>query len=169
MTKNNSHWTGESDSAYVHKLGFDFIAQLETKMADTGFSQAKLAKAMGVSEGAVSKMLNNPQNMTLKTIAKYSQMVGVKTAIVVYDDGDPTNQKGLISSQVFTTCWQRAGKPRDLWHSQTATTGHSAANVHWGSVVFQSINASHIVGSAAGPQSNNSVNQPFSTMEQRSA
>jgi len=115
------HWTAESDLALIHKLGFDFIAQLEKRMDETGLTQAKLAHALGISEGAVSKMLNNPQNLTLKTIAKYSKALGIKAAIIAYDDDDPKNQNGLISAEIFTACWQNAGKPRDFWSLQAST------------------------------------------------
>jgi transcriptional regulator with XRE-family HTH domain len=110
-----AHWTAENDDAFTHKLAFDFIAQIEKRMESLPMSQIELAHKLGVSEGAVSKVLNNPQNLTLKTIAKYSQALGVKAAIVAYDDGDPKNEKGLISSSVFSTCWEHAGKPRDFW------------------------------------------------------
>ena len=110
-----AHWTAENDEAFTHKLAFDFIAQIEKRMESLPISQTELARKLGVSEGAVSHVLNNPQNLTLKTIAKYSRALGIKPAIIAYDDGDPKNEKGLIGSGIFSTCWERAGKPRDFW------------------------------------------------------
>lgn len=109
------HWTAETSDALAHKAAFDFIAQIEKKLATSEVNQVALASKMGITEGAVSKVLNNPQNLTLKTIAKYSKALGIKFAIVAYDDDDAENEKGLVSSEIFTTCWQRAGKPRDVW------------------------------------------------------
>jgi transcriptional regulator with XRE-family HTH domain len=124
---NTKHWTGESDSAMIYKLGFDFVAQLEKHMQGSGITQAKLAKALGVSEGAVSKMINNPQNLTLRTIAKYSKALGIKAAIVAYDDGDRSNAKSLVSPEIFNVCWERAGKPRDMWSLPSASNGPLSA------------------------------------------
>lgn len=129
----SKHWTGENDAAFVHKVGFDFIAQVEKKMKSSNLSQSKLAVKLGVSEGAVSKMLNNPQNLTLKTIAKYSRALGIKAAIVAYDDGDPGNAAGLISSEIFAICWEKAGRPRDVWSlrdtRQSTMTSVDAARI----------------------------------------
>jgi transcriptional regulator with XRE-family HTH domain len=109
------HWTAENDDAFAHKMAFDFIAQVEKKLAASPVSQIELARRLGVSEGAVSKILNNPRNLTLKTIVKYARALGMKAAIVGYDDQDPKNENGPVGSEIFTTCWERAGKPRDIW------------------------------------------------------
>jgi len=122
------HWTEKSSEAFAHRLGFDFIAQIEKRMEALSISQIQLAGKLKISEGAVSKLLNNPQNLTLRTIAKYSRALGIKAAIVAYDDGDSQNKAGPIDAEVFTTCWERAGKPHDVWalnatqSRQTATT-----------------------------------------------
>jgi transcriptional regulator with XRE-family HTH domain len=124
----NKNWTAESDAAFVHKVAFDFIAQVEKKMKSAGVTQVKLANILGISEGAVSKMLNNPQNLTLKTIAKYSKALGIKAAIVAYDDGDPANSAGLVASEIFAMCWEQFGKPRDVWSVREINLGRSGAN-----------------------------------------
>ena len=121
------HWTAEGANAFAHKLAFDFIAQIENRLQELELSQNELARKLGVSEGAVSQMLNNPQNLTLKTIAKYACALGIKTAIVAYDDGDPSNERGLINSGIFGTCWERAGKPRDIWSLKARQPQKSAA------------------------------------------
>jgi len=110
-----AHWTAKNVESFTHKLAFDFIAQIEKKLASIPLSQIAFAKKLGVSEGAVSKVLNNPQNLTLKTMAKYASVLGLKAAILAYDDGDPKNEKGLVNSEIFAACWERAGKPRDVW------------------------------------------------------
>jgi transcriptional regulator with XRE-family HTH domain len=109
------HWTAASADDFVRRITFDFIAQLEEKMKSDGISQAELAKALGVSEAAVSRVLNDPPNLTLKTIVKYALAVGAKAALVAYDDGDYTNTLGPVNSEVFSVCWENAGKPHDMW------------------------------------------------------
>jgi transcriptional regulator with XRE-family HTH domain len=103
-------------------MSFDFIAQIERELERKGISQAQLADLLGVSESAVSKVLNNPQNLTLKTIASYSFALGVKAGIVAYDDHDAANQKGLVPSGVFNECWNALGCPRDSWQMEEART-----------------------------------------------
>jgi transcriptional regulator with XRE-family HTH domain len=120
------HWTEESVDAFAHNLAFNFIAQIERKLESLPLSQTELAHRLGISEGAVSKVLNNPQNLTLKTIAKYARALQMKAAVIAYEDDDLKNEKGLINPDIFTTCWQRAGKPRNVWSleaSQAQRTG----------------------------------------------
>src|SRR5258708_31297474 len=74
-----------------------------------------LAALIGVSPGRVSQVLNNPGNLTVAQIVKYTRALGMKVAIIAYDDDDPTNKTGPISAEVFTRCWERAGFPRDLF------------------------------------------------------
>jgi len=117
----NRHWTAESNDAFLHKISFDFISQVEKKLEASSFTQAELARRLGVSEGAVSHILNNPQNLTLKTIVTYARALSIKVSIVAYDDGDPHNERGPINSEVFSTCWERAGRPSNFW-AMTRTT-----------------------------------------------
>jgi transcriptional regulator with XRE-family HTH domain len=133
------HWTSASVDDYVHKITFDFIAQLEKKMASSDLSQTELAKKLGVSEGAVSRILNNPQNLTLKTIVRYAQALGTKVALVAYEDDDPQNQLGPIDSEIFSVCWHRCGEPHDFWslenNYQAVVT--TTISVHW--VAFEQL------------------------------
>jgi transcriptional regulator with XRE-family HTH domain len=109
------HWTEEGPKAFAHSMAFSFIAQMEKRLEDLGLSQAELARRLAVSEGAVSKVLNSPQNLTLETIAKYARALQTKAAIVAYDDNDRTNRSGPVTPEIFNVCWERAGKPRDMW------------------------------------------------------
>jgi transcriptional regulator with XRE-family HTH domain len=127
-TKKETNWTADSADAFAHKLAFDFVTQVSERINSSGITQTELANRLGISEGAVSQFLNTPNNLTLKTIAKYSQALGMKAAIIAYDDGDRENVNGLISSTVFRQCWIAAGAPTDLWawqgvvHSTTPNT-----------------------------------------------
>jgi len=111
----NAHWTSGSIEAFIHRIAFDFIAQLDKKMESLPLNQAELAKTLGVSEGAVSQVLNDCRNPNLKTIVKYARALGMKVAIVAYDDDDPENRHGPVGSEIFAACWEKSGKPFDLW------------------------------------------------------
>jgi transcriptional regulator with XRE-family HTH domain len=108
------HWTERSVDDYLYRIASDFVLQLEKKMEAEPYSQTKLASKLGVSKGRVSQILNNPGNLTLKMIIKCARALNMKIAIVAYDDNDKLNEKGPINSQVFITCWERAGKPADF-------------------------------------------------------
>jgi len=114
----NKHWTAESNEAFVHRISSDFVAQLEKRMEAIPITQGALAKRLGVSEGAVSQILNNPQNLTLKTIVAYARALGIKVSLVAYDDNDPLNERGPVNSEIFSVCWENAGKPSDFWSLQ---------------------------------------------------
>jgi transcriptional regulator with XRE-family HTH domain len=123
----DKNWTAESSDAFAHKIAFDFIAQFEQFMKSKKTNRKELARKLGITAGAVSHTLNNPQNLTLKTIAKYCQAVGWKTAIVPYYDSDPENHSGLISSAVFNACWRYLGRPRDRWEFEEKVTAQSSS------------------------------------------
>lgn len=113
------HWTAASADDFVRRITFDFIAQLEKKMESDGISQAELADALGVTESAVSRVLNDPPNLTLKTIVKYALAVGAKAALVAYDDGDYQNELGPVNAEIFSVCWERAGRPHNMWDANS--------------------------------------------------
>jgi transcriptional regulator with XRE-family HTH domain len=108
------HWTANSTDGFVYRISSDFVLQLEKKM-NGEVSQNDLARRLKVSKGRVSQVLNNPGNLTLKKMVQYSRALGMKVAIVAYDDGDPTNQNGPINSEIFFRCWQKHGSPRDFF------------------------------------------------------
>lgn len=108
------HWTANSIDDFVFRISSDFVAQLETKMEDVGEDYKSLAKTLDVTPGRVSQILNNPGNLTLKNTVKYARALGMKIAIVAYDDDDPTNNNGPVNSEVFSACWQKAGRPTDV-------------------------------------------------------
>lgn len=109
------HWTARSTLDFVHRISSDFVAQVETKLENAGISHTDLATRLGVSVGRVSQVLNDPGNLTLKNTVQYAQALGMKVAVLAYDDDDPKNKKGPISAAVFNLCWRRAGAPRDFF------------------------------------------------------
>jgi transcriptional regulator with XRE-family HTH domain len=108
-------WGNRNIKDLVFQIGFDFVAQLEDIMEDKGIGRTKLAETLGVTKGRVSQILNDPGNLELENIVKYARALNRKVAIVAYDDGDPNNDKGPVSPQIFTTCWEKAGRPTDFF------------------------------------------------------
>lgn len=115
MAELNTHWTGSSSDDYLYRIGADYIRQLEEVMQASGINQAQLAESLCVTEGRVSQVLNNPGNLTLRKVIEYVRAIKKKVAMVVYDDVDPDNHNGPVSSQIFTVCWERCGKPTDFF------------------------------------------------------
>lgn len=115
MDKLMQHWTAHSTGDFVHRITSDFVGQLEMKIEKERIEKQEVAARLGVSPGRVSQVLNNPGNLTMAKIVQYADALGMKVALIAYDDGDPDNNLGPISSEVFANCWARMGKPRDLF------------------------------------------------------
>ena len=83
-------------------------------------SQVELARELGLTEGAVSQVLNNQARLSLSTIIRYSRKLGLKVAVLAYDDNDPDNNRGPVNAEVFNECWERQGKPSDFFVLKSA-------------------------------------------------
>jgi transcriptional regulator with XRE-family HTH domain len=119
------HWTQRSADDLRHKLAADFVLFIERSMGED-CSQSDLAKRLNVTEGRVSQVLNNPESLSLKNVVLYARAVGACVSLVAYKDNDDSP----ISGDIFAKCWERLGKPRDLFDIQesryligTAATG----------------------------------------------
>jgi|SRR5271165_3623596 len=112
---NISHWTTHSLGDFAYWVASDFTAQIESKLEADVISNSEFAERLGVSASRVSQVLNDPGNLTLGNTVKYARALGMKIALVMYNDTDPENEKGPITSEVFTKCWERLGKPHDLF------------------------------------------------------
>jgi transcriptional regulator with XRE-family HTH domain len=119
MAELKKHWTENSVDDFVYRIASDFVLQLETKIEKGEVSQRELAVRLNVSDGRVSQVLNNPGNLTLKKVVEYARALGMKVAIVAYDDGDSENNKGPINPEIFNKCWKRAGSPADFFALST--------------------------------------------------
>lgn len=115
MGKLNRHWTEESTTDYLYKIGADYVRQIGQKIGDGEGTKKQLAHRLGVSKGRVSQVLNHPGNITLRTIVEYARVLGLKVAVVAYDDGDPRNYDGPLNSEIFASCWAMLGKPKDFF------------------------------------------------------
>ncbi len=109
------HWTEESVDNFASRLSFDFITQLAKKMESLPLSQAEFAEILGVTEGRVSQILNNPGNPGLRKMVEYARALKLKVAVVAYDDNDPENERGPINPEVFLSCWEKLERPQDFF------------------------------------------------------
>jgi len=114
----NEHWTEKSEINFLFRIVSDFISQIEKKMESLNMSQDQLAKDLHISKGRVSQVLNNPGNVSLRTVIKLAKTLKMKVSIIAYDDNDFNNINGPIISEVFKICWENAGKPHDLFSVQ---------------------------------------------------
>jgi transcriptional regulator with XRE-family HTH domain len=137
------HWTERSIKDYLFRIAADFITQLEKRMESIPVSQDELAKKLGVTKGRVSQVLNHPGNITLGKIIEYARTLGTKVSIVAYEDNDPENRRGPINPEVFRICWEKCGKPRDLWAFEEINMNEQVfANLNSASVYVGSDKAS---------------------------
>jgi transcriptional regulator with XRE-family HTH domain len=122
----NGHWTNDSTKAFLFRIAFDFVSQLEKLMDAEKITPTELAKKLGVTKGRVSQIMNNPGNLTLKTVVEWARALDVKVAIVAYDDGDVQNDNGPVNPQIFATCWEKQGRPTDFFAAgmAVASTGN---------------------------------------------
>ena len=112
MTRDNIHWTSDSNESFQFRVAMDFVVQLEKKMDSDGVNQKELARRLGVSVGRVSQVLNDPGRLNWKSVVSYARALGLKASLVAYDDQDSLNVQGPVNSEIFSLCWQRAGCPR---------------------------------------------------------
>ena len=110
------HYTSADDESFVTRITFDFIAQMANRLETSKMKQSELAEKLAVGESAVSQVLNlSRMNLTLKTMVRYARALGMKVAVVAYDDHDPHNENGPVGSEIFTLSWEKIGNPRDVW------------------------------------------------------
>ena len=115
MTVENVHWTANSNADFQYRIAMDFVVQLEKKMDAERINQKELARRLGVSVGRVSQVLNDQGRLNLKSIVHYARALGMKAAVIAYDDNDPLNIHGPVNSEIFSMCWHRSGCPRTVF------------------------------------------------------
>ena len=109
------HWTNKSYTDFAYRIASDFTAQIEMKLEALRMERKDYAKLIGVKPSRVSQILNDPGNLGLVSMVHYARVLGMKVAIVAYEDGDLNNSTGPINSQVFYESWRRVGMPRDFY------------------------------------------------------
>src|SRR5258708_34276838 len=116
------HYTSANDESFVNRITFDFIAQMANRLETSRMKQSELAEKLAVGESAVSQVLNlSRMNLALKLMVRYARALGMKVAIVAYDDHDPHNENGPVGSEIFTLSWEKIGKPRNVWSVSEAS------------------------------------------------
>jgi hypothetical protein len=119
--ENVAHWTQQSTADFVYGIAATFVAQIETKMEEGDVSRSEIAKRLNKTSGRVSQILNNPGNLGLKVMVETAGSLGMKVGVIAYDDHDPTNENGPIDPDVFVKCWERAGRPANLFEIEGAS------------------------------------------------
>src|SRR5438128_119161 len=113
--KTRGHWTQQDTADFVYRISFDFITQIAKRLEREKIQHNEFADRLGLTRGRVSQLMNNPGNLTLRNVVHCARTLGMKVAIVAYEDGDIENRSGPINSEIFSRCWQRAGAPRDFF------------------------------------------------------
>jgi transcriptional regulator with XRE-family HTH domain len=121
MSKKQSHWTENDARDFLYRIASDFVEQIQERMLELNWNQVKLAKATGLDKSRISQLMNNPGNLGLESIIKLARAVGLKVAVVSYNDDDASNERGPINAEIFRMCWERVGRPRDLWDYRETT------------------------------------------------
>lgn len=115
---NTTHWTNSSYTDFAYRIASDFTAQIEMKLESIPMERKDYATLVGVKPSRVSQILNDPGNLGLESMVRYARVLGMKIAVVAYEDGDPNNHNGPINSQVFSESWKKLGKPRHFFELQ---------------------------------------------------
>ena len=113
-----AHWTQNSPADFIYSISSNFVAQIETKIEEEGISQNEVASKMNKTSGRVSQILNNPGNLSIRVMVELARAFGMKVSIVAYDDHDPNNDRGPVDPDVFVKCWERSGRPANLFEAE---------------------------------------------------
>jgi predicted XRE-type DNA-binding protein len=135
-----AHWTEQSYADFVYRISSDFMLQIEKKLEKDKIKYNEFAARWGVSPARVSQVINDPGNLELVTTVQCARALGMKVALVAYEDGDTENRNGPINPEIFSACWQKAGSPRDFFDL--------AGGV--GKIQMVTVGASHAVGKSGG-------------------
>lgn len=111
MKNKELHWTFESEANLRTRIASDFLAQIEEKIAEKDWTHTEIAEALGVTEGRILQVFNNPGNLTLKTMMKMAEAVGLLVSVVAYNLGEKAPETGPVASGVFDSCWKKLGSP----------------------------------------------------------
>lgn len=109
------HYTSGNLDFFVERITSDFIGQIARRLESSDMSQSEFAERLDVSESEVSQVLNlNRVNLTVKKLAHLAWTLGMKIAVVAYDDRDPNNERGPVGSEIFSQSWESLGRPRKV-------------------------------------------------------
>ncbi len=84
-----------TNPAYLAEdMALDIAEQITRAMQADGISRAELARRMGVNRAYVTKLLNAPANMTLKTISAAAIALALRPAISLCADANREGFRG---------------------------------------------------------------------------
>lgn len=88
----------QHDPDYVAEgMDLEVAEQVVLLLEQKGMSRTALASAMGVSQAFVSRVLNAPPNLTLRSIAKLSLALGVRPVVHLVPIQAPPKEAGTSS------------------------------------------------------------------------
>lgn len=129
--KPNRSWVETSIENLKYFIGADFVDQLEARLAVEGLTQKTFADKLGVTQGRVSQIFNNPGNLTLDTMVSWGHAVGMKTGVVLYGGSSEEAMKGPLSGEIFISCWKELGEPRAMFDISKNFTSATCSRVVW--------------------------------------
>lgn len=106
------------------ELGLRAILTLQKAMNQSGMNQIDLATSLGVSESAVSQVLNGDGNLRMHTFARYLRALDFEATLELQpvDDGARSNSfYGQISQEAEGTSFEFSTPWIDLVHETLAT------------------------------------------------
>jgi len=99
------------DRAFADHILFDFVDALDTRLEELGLTRREFASRMGVSEGRISQVFNDPANFTMRKMVELSRNLGLKVSLVSFEDKDDPSGAPVFSTS-FKRSWEILGKPK---------------------------------------------------------
>lgn len=110
-----SHWTEESIENLLYSIASDFLEQIQDASRSRKWSVPRLAKSAGMHADDLKYLLAHPGALELDVAVTLARALGLKVAVVAYDDGDATNERGPINAEIFRKCWEGQGRPANFF------------------------------------------------------
>ena len=105
-------------------LGLRAILEVQKAMKESGMSQIDLATSLGISESAVSQVLNGDGNLRMHTFARYLRALGFEATLELQsvNEDAPSNWfQGQISDKVEATSFEFSTPWITFFHDALAT------------------------------------------------
>jgi transcriptional regulator with XRE-family HTH domain len=100
-----------SNKMFADHVLFDFIDKLNFRLLELGLTRRDFARKLGVSEGRISQIFNNPSNFTMNKMVEWARELGLKVTLVSYEDKDDPSGAPVFSDS-FREIWKIFGRPR---------------------------------------------------------
>ena len=78
------HWTESNTEDFQFSIAFNFVEQIMDTLRARDINQSEFADTLGLSKGRVSQIINNPGNLTLQSIVRWSRALGQKVGVVLF-------------------------------------------------------------------------------------